>query len=145
MGVVGTILLVAFVIVCVLLVLMVLVQNEDSNGMGSPFGGQSAAFGSHSASVLTKTTGVFVALFLVFVFSLALINKAPSDGGSMSATAKEVQGASQEPENKAGSWLDDVKEEPKVEVKPADDGSASATEVSAGTAADGSATESSAQ
>ena len=35
MGVVGTILLVAFVIVCVLLVLMVLVQNEDSNGMGS--------------------------------------------------------------------------------------------------------------
>ena len=78
-------------------------------------------------------------------WEVALINKAPSDGGSISATAKEVQGTSQEPENKAGSWLDDVKEEPKVEVKPADDGSASATEVSAGTAADGSATESSAQ
>ncbi|MBP5695526.1 MAG: preprotein translocase subunit SecG [Treponema sp.] len=138
MGVVGTILLVAFVIVCVLLVLMVLVQNEDSNGMGSPFGGQSAAFGSHSASVLTKTTGVFVALFLVLVFSLALINKAPNDGGSMSATAKEVQGTSEVPENNAGSWLDDVKEEPKAEVKPAE-GSASATEVSAGTAAEESA------
>ena len=138
MGVVGTILLVAFVIVCVLLVLMVLVQNEDSNGMGSPFGGQSAAFGSHSASVLTKTTGVFVALFLVLVFSLALINKAPNDGGSMSATAKEVQGTSEVPENNAGSWLDNVKEEPKAEVKPAE-GSASATEVSAGTAAEESA------
>ena len=87
---------------------------------------------------ILANVGVFVALFLVLVFSLALINKAPNDGGSMSATAKEVQGTSEVPENNAGSWLDDVKEEPKAEVKPAE-GSASATEVSAGTAAEESA------
>ena len=55
MGVVRTILLVAFVIICVLLVLLVLVQNEDNNGMGSAFGGgQSAAFGAHSASEIGR-------------------------------------------------------------------------------------------
>ena len=109
MGVVGIILLVAFVIVCVLLVLMVLVQNENSNGMGSAFGGgQSAAFGSHSASVLTKTTGVFTGLFFVLAFSLALVNRVPSGDGGMGAAAKEVQGEVQETEQKAGSWLDDV-------------------------------------
>lgn len=75
-SVVGTILLVAFVIVCILLVLLVLAQNEDSNGMGSSFGGgQSAAFGAHSASVLTKTTGVLVALFFIIAFGIGLLNK----------------------------------------------------------------------
>ena len=94
MNIIKTILLVAFVIIAVLLVLMVLVQNEDSNGMGSAFGGgQSAAFGSHSASVLTKTTGVFVGLFFVIIFVLALLNKNPSDDSlDMSRTAAEVEG-----------------------------------------------------
>ena len=34
-----------------------------------------AAFGSHSASVLTKATAVFVVLFFVITLSLALVNK----------------------------------------------------------------------
>ncbi len=110
MGVVRTILLVAFIIICVLLVLMVLVQNEDSNGMGSAFGGgQSVAFGARSASVLTKTTAVFVVLFFAVTFALALLTKAPTKN-DLSATAAEVEGteAVEETavEQEAGDWLE---------------------------------------
>lgn len=113
MGIVRTVLLVAFVIVCVLLVLLVLIQREDSNGMGGVFGGgQSAAFGSHSASVLTKTTGVLTALFFVFAFSIALVSKATDRTGDLGKTAAEVQetAPSVGDSSAAGSWLDDVAE-----------------------------------
>ena len=111
MGIVRTVLLVAFVIVCVLLVLLVLIQREDSNGMGGVFGGgQSAAFGSHSASVLTKTTGVLAALFFIFAFSLALVNKG-RDKGDLGKTAAELQETAPSTGSaSSGSWLDDVAE-----------------------------------
>ena len=73
MGTLGVVLLVAFVIVCVLLVLLVSIQDDGENGMGGLLGGRgTAAFGAHSASILTKTTFVFVVLFKVSVY---LINK----------------------------------------------------------------------
>ena len=76
MGAIGIVLLVAFVIVCVLLVLMVIIQDDGENGMGGLLGGRAtAAFGSHSASVLTKTTTVLVVLFFVLALGLALVNK----------------------------------------------------------------------
>lgn len=114
MGVVKTILLVAFIIICILLILLVLVQNEDSDGMGGVFGGNSAAFGAHSGSVLSKTTGVFVALFFVIVFALALVTKAPSEKGGLNEAAEslessaglsteEVEGAAA-----ASSWADEL-------------------------------------
>lgn len=108
MGVVRTILLVAFIIVCVLLILLVVVQNDDSNGMGGVFGGgQSAAFGARSASVLTKTTAVFAALFLIIAFSLALLNKAPASDVNLLETAEQVEGTVEEAASTAGSWLDE--------------------------------------
>ena len=110
MNVVRTILLVAFVIVCILGILLVLVQNEDNNGMGGVFGGaQSAAFGSHSASVLTKTTAVLVVLFFVLAFGLALVNKDSTKKIDLSSAAAAEQGTevtTEQPES--GSWLDDV-------------------------------------
>ena len=104
MGVVRTILLVAFVILCILLVLLVLVQNEDSNGMGGVFGGNSAAFGSHSASVLTKTTGVLVALFFVLTFALALLNKAPEKSSGVIDAAAELN-ATTESTGSSNAWF----------------------------------------
>jgi len=78
MGAIGIILLVAFVVVCVLLVLLVLVQDDGNSGMGGLLGGRgTAAFGSHSASVLTRTTCVLVVLFFALALSLALLNKRP--------------------------------------------------------------------
>ena len=106
MGVVKTILLVAFVIICILLVLLVLVQNDDSNGMGSAFGGgQSTAFGARSASILTKTTGVFVALFFLLTFGIAFVNK-PSSAADISKTVEAVQGKTEETEEK--DWTSEL-------------------------------------
>ena len=55
MGTIGVVLLVFFVIVCLLLVLLVAIQDDGENGMGLLGGRGTAAFGSHSANVLTKT------------------------------------------------------------------------------------------
>lgn len=102
MGVIGIILLVAFVIICVLLVCVVLLQNEEGGGMGGLLGGgNSAAFGSRSGNVLTKTTYVLVTLFFVATFILAFINKAPSVHSLDAAAAQEEATG-------AGSfWLDE--------------------------------------
>lgn len=79
MGTLGVVLLVAFVIVCVLLVLLVLIQDSGDNGMGGLLGGRgTTAFGSHSASVLSKATFVLVILFFVLALGLALVNKKPA-------------------------------------------------------------------
>lgn len=76
MGALGIVLLVVFVIVCALLVLLVAVQDDGENGMGGLLGGRgTAAFGSHSANVLTKTTCVLVVLFFVLSVGLAMVNK----------------------------------------------------------------------
>ena len=106
MGVVKTILLVAFVIVCVLAILLVLVQNDESNGMGSAFGGgNSAAFGARSGSVLKKTTGVLVVLFFAITFGLGLAGKA-SGKEDLAAAAAELQGESSAAESETGNWLE---------------------------------------
>ena len=77
MGTIGVVLLVFFVIVCLLLVLLVSIQDDGENGMGLLGGRGTAAFGSHSGSVLTKTTFVLVFLFFALSFGLALVNKKP--------------------------------------------------------------------
>lgn len=108
MGIVRTILLVAFVIICVLLVLLVLIQHEDGNGMGGVFGGQTAAFGAHSATVVTKTTAVLTVLFFLSAFGILLLNKGKSDSGDLNKAAAEMNSAAGEPSQPAaGSWLDE--------------------------------------
>lgn len=88
MGVIGIILLVVFIIVCLLLVGIVLIQNEEGSGMGGLFGGaNSQAFGARSGNVLTKTTYILVTLFFVVCLGLALLNKAPAS----SAIDKQLQ------------------------------------------------------
>jgi preprotein translocase subunit SecG len=91
MGTVGIILLVAFIVVCVLLIFLVIVQDDGENGMGGLLGGRgTAAFGSHSASVLTKTTTVLVILFFALAFGLALVNKKPKLDKDLIPTAAET-------------------------------------------------------
>ncbi|MBP5401737.1 MAG: preprotein translocase subunit SecG [Treponema sp.] len=74
-----TVLIVLFVIISVLIILLVLIQNDEGGGLGGLLSGSgSAAFGSHSGSVLNKTTFVFIALFFAISFSIALLTKAPA-------------------------------------------------------------------
>ena len=82
MGILGVALLVIFVIVAILLILLVLIQDEEGDGLGGIFaGGSGSAFGSRSGNVLTRTTSVLGALFLVISIGLALIHRSPVGRG----------------------------------------------------------------
>ena len=91
MGVVKAILMVAFVIICVLLVLLVMIQNDEGGGLGGLLSGSgSAAFGSHSASVISKTTFVLVVLFILDAFFIARLNKKPAVKQTLSPEVQEA-------------------------------------------------------
>ena len=105
---IGVILLVSFIIVCVLIVLLVLVQDDGQSGMGGLLGGRgTAAFGSHSASVLTKATVVLVVLFFVIAFGLALVNKKPKaveDLAPVSGVGSELESEEVLESTENGDW-----------------------------------------
>lgn len=108
MGVIGVILLVAFIIICILLVCIVLIQNESGGGMGGLLGGgNSAAFGSRSGNVLTKTTYILVTLFFVSTLGLALLNKT-NDVKPLSSENVQTDASSLE------SWLDSASTEENI-------------------------------
>ena len=107
MGVIGIILLVVFIIVCVLLVGIILLQKDEGGGLGGLFGGGASAFGSRSQTVVTKTTYVFVTLFFLTTFGLALLNKT-SNVESLSESAAQIE---QVDTTEMQSWLDEAVEE----------------------------------
>ncbi|MBN1617202.1 MAG: preprotein translocase subunit SecG [Spirochaetales bacterium] len=82
MAIVGIVLLVVFVIICFLIIALVLMQNEEGDGLGGLFaGGSNSAFGSRSGNVLTRTTYVVVTLFFLTAFFLAFLNRSTGDKG----------------------------------------------------------------
>jgi len=82
MGILSVVLLVFFVIVAIMLILLVLIQDEEGDGLGGIFaGGSGSAFGSRSGNVLTRTTTILGALFLVISIGLALIHRSPVGRG----------------------------------------------------------------
>ncbi|WP_407428829.1 preprotein translocase subunit SecG [Treponema sp.] len=122
MDIIKGVLIVAFVIICILLVLLVLVQDQDNSGMGGMLGGgNSAAFGSHSASVLTKVTVAFVILFFVVTFCIAkaLPSKSDSTDAALRAAAEEsgvtVDAPASSEESSDGRWWDDSEKTEKTE------------------------------
>lgn len=100
MGVIGIILLVAFVIISILLVCIILIQNEDGEGLGGLFGSTSSqAFGARSGNFLTRATYILVTLFFLTSFGLALVNRTSSIDSLDSAVQQSAT-----VEN--GSWVD---------------------------------------
>lgn len=122
MGTIGVVLLVCFIIVCVLLVLLVAIQGDEEDGMGGLLGGRgTAAFGAHSASVLTKTTFVLVVLFFVLALGLALVNKKPAVEKDIGSTTTEA--VAEETETTSKNWFldsEDVAEDAEAEEEDAE-------------------------
>ncbi|MDR2587986.1 MAG: preprotein translocase subunit SecG [Spirochaetales bacterium] len=95
--IVGIALLVIFVLSALLLMAIVLVQDEQGEGLGGIFGGGSSTpFGGRSGNILTKITSVLAAVFLLTSLALAWINRSPEAG--------DVPGAAQRQEAGAVDW-----------------------------------------
>ena len=76
MGVLSVFLLVLFVLVCLLLIFIIAIQDENSEGLGGLFSDASnAAFGSHVGSVVNRTTAILGTAFIVLALVVALLNK----------------------------------------------------------------------
>lgn len=66
-----------------------MMQDEQGEGLGGIFGGgSSAAFGSRSGNILTKTTSIIAAVFMISSFGLTWVNRTP-DKGDVLGTARE--------------------------------------------------------
>lgn len=93
MGVFGIILLVIFVIVALILIFLVVIQNENTQGLGGIFGGSSdTTLGARSGGFLTKVTYGTAAAFLVLTFILAFISRTPEDDGLLSGAGAGQDG-----------------------------------------------------
>jgi preprotein translocase subunit SecG len=99
MGVIEIVLLVLFISSAILLVILVLMQDEQGEGLGGIFGGSSStAFGSRSGNILTKFTAILGGVFLFCSFGLAWVNKTPEAGDVLGAARRQQtnQGETQE-------------------------------------------------
>ncbi|WP_028973161.1 preprotein translocase subunit SecG [Spirochaeta cellobiosiphila] len=91
MGILSTLLLVVFVITALFLILIVMIQDDQGDGIGGIFGGGSTTpFGTNSGNVLTRLTSILGAVFLIVSFGLAWINRTTDVGDVAGAARKEA-------------------------------------------------------
>lgn len=92
-----TVLLVIFVIICLLMAVVVLIQRPKQDGLGAAFGGgvTDQLFGARSTDVFQKATWVLGTLFFLISFTLAILiskqNKQPSLISSEKPVAEAVE------------------------------------------------------
>jgi len=75
MSILINLLLGVFVVVCILLVLIILMQRPKSEGLGAAFGASVTEniFGAQTTNVLTKITAWLAGIFFVVTFALAVL------------------------------------------------------------------------
>ena len=117
---IGTILIILYVIACLFLILVVLLQAGKGGGLGAAFGGGgSAVFGGRGAATfLTKLTAVMAALFMILSVAIA-IHLSRARG----SVAPEVNLQPEEEEGKDLAKQTEEKpaaEAPKADEKPAE-------------------------
>ncbi|MFP4375498.1 MAG: preprotein translocase subunit SecG [Spirochaetales bacterium] len=123
MAILSGFLLVILFLSAVLLVIIVLMQDEQGEGLGGIFGGGSATpVGNRSGNILTRATSIIAVVFLSSVLAYAWINRTP-DQSNVEAAAREAEGetflewwATDEPVDLPENVL-----EPEAEMQAADD------------------------
>ncbi len=96
MGIISILLLIIFIISALLLIFMVLVQDDQGDGLGSMLGGgSSTAFGSRSGNILTRFTSILAVVFMSSAFALAWFNIAQSEGDVEGAARRMAADAAQ--------------------------------------------------
>ena len=69
-------LIIIFVISAIILCFLVLIQDDQGEGIGSMFGGGSTtAFGSRSGNILTRATTLIAILFIVSALGFAWLTR----------------------------------------------------------------------
>jgi preprotein translocase subunit SecG len=89
---IGTVL---FLVLAVLMVILILLQSDKSAGMGILGGSSQSTFGSSTADIITKITGVMVAVFMLGSLGLAVlesyrVNSIEKEFGSTTMDKSEI-------------------------------------------------------
>ena len=84
-------LLILIILSAILLVISIMIQDEQGEGLGGIFGGGSTTpFGSRSGNVLTRITAVLAAVFILSTMGLAFFKATPmEDADSVLIEARE--------------------------------------------------------
>ena len=91
MSFIAILLLIFFIGSALILIGLVLIQNEDSEGLGGIFGGgASNQVGNRSGNILTRVTSILAAIFLLCAFGLSWLNRAPS-ADNVEAAARRLE------------------------------------------------------
>ncbi|MDY3939347.1 MAG: preprotein translocase subunit SecG [Spirochaetia bacterium] len=108
MAVLSVILLILFCIVSVLLMGVILLQDDQGDGLGGIFGGSNnSSVGLQSGNILTRFTGILAVLFFVLSLSLMMVyTKSYSDAQASDGVEAEINARS----GAEKTWIDEIQE-----------------------------------
>ena len=116
MGLLSIVLLVIFALASVLMILVIMLQDDQGEGIGGLFGGgSSSVLGSRSGNILTRFTTVLGAIFIVGAFALAWLNRTPESTDIIQKARLEQMQQSEESNN----WWVEKAEAPKPALEQA--------------------------
>jgi preprotein translocase subunit SecG len=114
------ILLVIFAMAALIMILVIMLQDDQGEGIGGLFGGGSTTpFGSRSGNILTRFTSILGAIFIVGAFALAWLNRSPETTDIVEkARLEQIQEAEQ-----SNWWVERIEEvEPGQDEESGEDG-----------------------